>query len=118
MRKPISKKVRELVYAKYDGHCAYCGCELEMKNMQVDHLRSVYNHAYHNEATDNSIDNLMPSCRQCNFYKGGNDLETFRQTLANKLSHTCVDSFQAKLAIKYGMIEVKKWDNKFYFEKV
>ena len=27
----ISKKVREIVYQKYDGHCAYCGCEIEYK---------------------------------------------------------------------------------------
>lgn len=28
MRKPIPKSVRKLVYAKYDGHCAYCGCKI------------------------------------------------------------------------------------------
>lgn len=27
-RKPIPKNIREQVYQKYDGHCAYCGCEL------------------------------------------------------------------------------------------
>ena len=34
----ISKKTREIVYNKYNGHCAYCGCEIEMKDMQVDHI--------------------------------------------------------------------------------
>ena len=38
MRKPIPKSVRKQVYAKYNGHCAYCGCELEYKDMQVDHV--------------------------------------------------------------------------------
>ncbi len=28
-RKSIPKKTREEVYKMYDGHCAYCGCELE-----------------------------------------------------------------------------------------
>ena len=28
----ISKKTREIVYNKYNGHCAYCGCEIEMKD--------------------------------------------------------------------------------------
>ena len=35
-------KVREIVYAKYKGHCAYCGCELEMKDMQIDHIVPKY----------------------------------------------------------------------------
>lgn len=39
--KPISKRIRELVYAKYNGHCAYCGSEITLKDMQVDHIKSV-----------------------------------------------------------------------------
>lgn len=37
----ISKKIREEVYRKYDGHCAYCGREIAYKDMQVDHFRPV-----------------------------------------------------------------------------
>ena len=37
-RKSLSPKVREAVYYKYDGHCAYCGKELTYKEFQVDHL--------------------------------------------------------------------------------
>jgi hypothetical protein len=33
----MKAKDRELVYKKYDGHCAYCGCVLE-KGWHVDHL--------------------------------------------------------------------------------
>ena len=31
----IPKKIRELVYAKCNGHCAYCGREIAYKDMQV-----------------------------------------------------------------------------------
>ena len=31
----ISKKVRQLVYDKCGGHCAYCGKEIAYKDMQV-----------------------------------------------------------------------------------
>lgn len=41
-RKPIPKKIRKQVYQKYNGHCAYCGSKLEYKDMQVDHVISVY----------------------------------------------------------------------------
>ena len=48
-RKPIPKKVREQIYEKYYGHCAYCGCEIEYKEMQVDHIDSVqYNNKLSN----------------------------------------------------------------------
>ena len=29
----FSKKTREEVYKKYDGHCAYCGKEIEIKEI-------------------------------------------------------------------------------------
>ena len=38
MAKTISKKTREQVYNKYYGHCAYCGKEIQYKDMQLDHL--------------------------------------------------------------------------------
>ena len=118
-RKPLSKKIREIVYAKYDGHCAYCGCELEMRQMQVDHIKSVYVSTAQNgwNATqDDSIENLMPSCRQCNFYKGVGNIEYLRRMLKDTLYHTCVDNFQAKLAMKYGILTLKPWDGLFFFQ--
>lgn len=113
----ISKKLREEVYKKYDGHCAYCGCELEMKDMQVDHVFSQMRSRISKQEVDNSIENLNPSCRQCNYYKGGSGIEGFRKKIAKDLSHTCIDSFVAKLAMKYGMLTYNGWDKKFYFEK-
>lgn len=55
-RKPIPKKIREQVYKKYNGHCAYCGCKLEYKDMQVDHVISVYG-----KDGSNDLDNLYIS---------------------------------------------------------
>lgn len=110
-RKSIPKRLREQIYQKYDGHCAYCGCKLEYKDMQVDHLKSVYG----NDGS-NDIDNLMPSCRMCNFYKSTFTLEIFRknlETLHNRLEKT----FIYRLARKYNLIEEHKDEVIFYFEK-
>lgn len=110
-RKPIPKKIREQIYQKYDGHCAYCGCKLEYKDMQVDHVTSVF---YYNGTND--IDNLMPSCRMCNFYKSTFPLEDFRknlETLHNRLKKT----FIYRLALKYNLIEEHQSKVVFYFEK-
>ena len=41
-RKQIAQKIRKQVYEKYNRHCAYCGCELKYKDMEVDHVIPVY----------------------------------------------------------------------------
>lgn len=110
-RKSIPKQIREQVYQKYNGHCAYCGCKLEYKNMQVDHVVAVYGHN-----GSNDINNLMPSCRMCNFYKSTFSIEVFRkhlETLHEKLQK----SFIYRLALKYGLITEHKDKVVFYFEK-
>ena len=33
------------LYDRYNYKCAYCGCDLEYKDMQVDHIKSVYANA-------------------------------------------------------------------------
>lgn len=115
-RKPIPKKLREQVYQKYGGHCAYCGCELELKDMQVDHIFSVARAKWKKEEIDlNHIDNLMPSCRSCNYYKDTCSIETFRKNL-NTLMERVRKPFIYRLAEKYGMVKEFSWDGKFYFE--
>ena len=116
-RKTISKKLRQQVFDKCNGHCTYCGCELTFKTMQVDHIESVFNAEYWDKKeVDNSIDNLMPACRQCNFYKGTYDLDVFRREMKS-LMERVRKPFIFRLAEKYGMVQELKWDGKFYFEK-
>lgn len=119
-RKPISKKLRKEVYDKYNGHCAYCGCELEMKDMQVDHILSVCANHFRKEKTSeemNEVGNLMPSCRQCNYYKDTCTIEGFRERLKTLMSRVKLP-FIYRLAEKYGMVKELEWDGEFYFEKI
>ena len=118
--KRIPKRQREAVFNKYGGRCAYCGYELTLRTMQVDHIKAVYTSSIENdgvETQDDSLDNLNPSCRQCNFYKGTLDIEQFRKKIMTTLYETCQNTFQAKLAKKLGMLTVKQFD-KFYFERI
>jgi len=32
------KQKRIEIYSKYNGRCAYCGEEIQLKDMQVDHI--------------------------------------------------------------------------------
>lgn len=118
--KRIPKQQREAVFNKYGGRCAYCGCELTPRTMQVDHIKAVYTSSLENdgvETQDDNLENLNPSCRQCNFYKGTLDIEQFRKKIMTTLYETCQNTFQAKLAKKLGMLTVKQFD-KFYFERI
>ena len=117
MRKAIPKKIRQQVYDKYNGHCAYCGCHLEYKDMQVDHIDSVYRAEYNGKKINNSIENYMPSCRGCNFYKGVFSIEQFRSNIEHLLIRKLHNDFNYKMLIKYGMIHEDLKPVIFYFEK-
>ena len=114
-----SKKVRQAVFNKFGGHCAYCGKQLSSTSeMQIDHVYSKLYSRFHHQAVNNSFENLMPSCRQCNYYKSASTLEGFRRNLMKTLSHTCRTPFTVRLAMQYGMLTYHQWDGKFYFERL
>lgn len=119
--KNIPKKARIIVYEKYRGHCAYCGCEIAYEDMQVDHIQSVYaNTDYQQLMTEDeiySMGNYMPSCRQCNFYKSTFGLETFRTRLTEVMLKNLQKEFNYKLALKYKLITENIKPIRFYFEE-
>lgn len=113
----MTKTKRMQVYNKYGGRCAYCGKEIEYKDMQVDHIMPQHMCIGIHAPKLNDIDNLNPACRRCNHYKRGESLEHYRHAL--KTLHNRVrDIYICKVAEDYGVIKVKPWDGKFYFEKV
>lgn len=118
--KAIPKKIRMALYEKYNHRCAYCGCDLEYKDMQVDHVESVYaNTDIRQTMTEEEMyqeENFLPACRQCNFYKSTMDVETFRERLTDTLMKNLQKTFQYRLALKYGLIEEHVKPVKFYFE--
>lgn len=126
-RKNIPKKIRLLVWEKCNRHCAYCGCELKYEDMQVDHVESVWKHEFNkfyigeksiSEEQLHSLDNLMPACRACNFYKSSWDLESFRDNLSTMLYRNLASNFNYKMLKKYELIEENIHPVEFYFEKM
>jgi len=106
----MNKIKRLQVFNKYYGKCAYCGETLKYNEMQVDHIRS----QFHKGSDD--LDNLNPSCRQCNFYKGTDSIEQFKERLTTIIERI-KKPFIVRLAIKYGIVSFKQFDGRFYFEK-
>lgn len=119
-RKPISKAIRKQVYEKYGGHCAYCGCKLEYKDMQVDHIEPLYVHEkeYASGKADflDDVCNLIPACRMCNFYKSTYSIEEFRERIET-IQDRLKKMFIYRLALKYGIVEENSGKVEFFFEK-
>ena len=110
----FSKKIREEVYQKYNGHCAYCGREIEYKDMQVDHFIAK---AVINDEHTNDMSNLMPSCRMCNHYKRAHSLETFRRYI-QEIPKKLKTNYIYKVGIVYGNVIENVKPIQFYFETV
>ena len=112
----ISKAVREIVYAKYGGRCAYCGEKIAYKDMQVDHFKPLGAYSEENRGTD-GIENLMPSCRMCNHYKRANPLWLFRKYI-EEIPRKLRQNYIYKVGVAYGLVVENEKPVKFYFERV
>lgn len=109
-RKRIPAEVRKSVYEKYNGHCAYCGKEIDYSEMQVDHLKPL------RLGGVDAYENYMPTCRSCNHYKRGNSLESWREML-EKIPEKLERIYIYKVGLRFGLIEPKPHKIVFYFEK-
>ena len=118
-RKSLSPKVREAVYYKYEGHCAYCGKKLTTKDYQVDHLIPVQRERFGKYTEDQleRFENYMPACRRCNHYKRAHSLETFRRYI-EEIPKKLQDNYICKVGIDYNLIEFYPRKIKFYFEMI
>jgi len=114
---------RKKVYDKCNGHCGYCGSEIKYKDMQIDHifpkrLDGMFDYGgIMYDGDIDSFDNLMPSCRTCNHYKRAYLLENFRK-LMKTLHERLLKIYIFRIALKYGIVEIKNFDGEFYFEKL
>jgi 5-methylcytosine-specific restriction endonuclease McrA len=117
-RKAISKKVREEVFNKFDGHCAYCGKELTPKNWQLDHLIPVQREQFgkYTEEQIECFENYVPACRSCNHYKRAHSLEVFRRYIEEIPKKLQRDSYIYRIGKDYGLVEDHWGKVEFYFE--
>ena len=122
-------KQRDLIFNKYNGKCAYCGCDL-VKGWHVDHVKPVirekkWNHEKRkfvptgnmNHAND-VIENKMPACASCNINKHSLSLEEFRKLISGFMTHLNERNTQYKIAKRYGLVNETDKQVKFYFESV
>lgn len=132
--------LRQKIYNKYNGKCAYCGCELQ-KGWHVDEIEPVRrgweyvkdengeriwdkekrdwkikNNVMHPERFN--IDNQNPSCASCNINKHSYSLEEFRSLIGGFMKHLNERNTQYKIAKRYGLVQETNKEVKFYFETI
>jgi len=127
----MKKKDRELIFNKYGGKCAYCGCELT-KGWHVDELEPC-RRQYESEKVPGEwrwrdrlvgythperlhIDNQNPSCISCNINKRSMSLKEFREMIAGFMKHLNERNTQYKIAKRYGLVSEVNKPVVFYFE--
>ena len=122
------QKLRERIFKKYNGRCAYCG-ELLQKGWHIDELKPIIrdlkwgkkgqlttcNTCKYPERLNEK--NQMPSCPSCNINKHQMDLEDFRKAIYQYVESLKKRSVQYKMANKYELITETKNEVIFYFEK-
>lgn len=120
----MNNKVRQLVLAKYGGHCAYCGKKIAINEMQIDHIVPIrrgdtqqYLDKYNIRKGADDIYNYNPSCRSCNFRKGTFSVEQFREQLKQQCVSIIKRSFQVRQSMDYDLLEFHDKPIVFYFEK-
>ena len=120
----MKKELRERVFHKCNGYCAYCGKEITYKEMQVDHIEPKW-HTFTEQQADrykiikgsDDFENLNPSCSRCNKWKSTYSLKQFRNVVQTSLVRLERDTPNYRLAKDYGLIVENNSPIVFYFEK-
>ncbi len=133
----MTKKLRQLVYDKFGGRCAYTGQPLDEK-WQVDHVspKRCWRFLIRNEDgsmmhNPNEESNLFPAIRIINHYKREKDLEdfrrymlTFHERIAKLPKKTRVEkttkrkAYMLEVASLFGITPDTPFSGKFYFETI
>lgn len=111
-RRKLTKAERLMIYDKCNHRCAYCGCDIEYKDMQVDHVKPLY------IGGADELSNMLPACRSCNHYKATRGIEDFRKYIREIPKRLDRDSIPYAVGKRFGIIEENVWQVIFWFEKL
>ena len=114
----MKKQYRELIYNKYNGKCAYCGCGISLSRFHIDHIEPVLRSQKIGNKNVYDLSNMNPSCLECNLMKSSYSLEEFRDKISGFTDKLRLRNAQYRFALKYGLIKEYSQDVVFYFERI
>lgn len=118
-RRRLKPWERKTIHSKTDGHCAYCGTRIELKEMCVDHMIPMNMYERYKAAGQDleNLSNLWPACRSCNHYKSTLTVEKFRAMLERGPEILARDSVAYRVAVRFGTVKPTPKKIVFYFER-
>ena len=119
-RRKLTQAERRAVYDKCGGHCAYCGKEITIQEMQADHVIPMeFYESYKAVGKDiDTIENMLPACRSCNNYKSTLTLEKFRVCIERWPEVLYQGNTTYRNAVRFGVEIPNPHLVQFYFEKI
>lgn len=131
----LTKAQRAVLFAMFEGNCAYCGCVLPERGWHADHIEAIertghyervegkpYTHKYVQDGKclrpeNDHCENYYPSCRACNINKSCTPLEVWRRQLEGLAAAIRRDHAMFRHAERFGLVVVVETKVVFYFEK-
>jgi len=107
--------IREHVYQKCGGRCAYCGRNLGNR-WHVDHVEPLHRGNPSMGGSD-TLDNCLPACARCNLWKKTFSIEQFRNEISKQVERVRRYSPGFRLAEDFGLIKEINKKVVFYFEQ-
>ncbi|HVT82269.1 MAG TPA: HNH endonuclease signature motif containing protein [Phycisphaerae bacterium] len=140
----LKKSDREQLRMKFGGRCAYCGIVLPERGWHADHVEPVMRQWYKkfrdrftydvadgkivksenppdkigfDRPENDTLENLFPSCAQCNHDKHCMELEAWRKIVKEKVA-VCRRNYSAfRHAERFGLLQEVDIPVVFWFEK-
>ena len=107
-----------MVFDKYNGRCAYCGCKLNEK-FTIDHIIPKRRNMSYSDLPSGSdtIENYNPCCFSCNSSKNSFSIEKWRSEIEQKYDRLLKYDGTFRLLVRFGIVKKVKKSIVFYFEK-
>ncbi len=118
-----NKTTRIILLKKFDCKCAYCGDELSIDTLHIDHIIPLRRTKYPRFSDpdqikgENTLENCNPACLTCNCSKSYYDLEEWRGKMYEDYDRIGVAFPRYKILKKLGLIVETYNPIVFYFEK-
>lgn len=106
----MSAEFKRTVFNKFEGRCAYCGNQITIDNMTVDHK------VPRSKGGSVCLKNCLPSCKRCNELKADGTIGEMRSKIEN-LNKTIKKNKEYQMLKKYGLISILDEPVLFLYEK-
>lgn len=131
----LTPKQRAILRMKFDGKCAYCGCELPEKGWHADHVEPILRISTQdmNAAEKglwklkntgesyrphlDNLENIFPACQPCNLLKSTYSVEMFRKQISLQVERGRKSSMNFRTAERFGLIKTTDNPVVFWFER-